>query len=74
MYFQSLIGRLATSRNSTISEFLPNFQSLIGRLATPEVEAPDVCDSCFQSLIGRLATVLEGLEALGDARLSIPHR
>ena len=73
--FQSLIGRLATSKPRPGCSGAYRFQSLIGRLATADPVASPKQKKGFQSLIGRLATSARELEPDGLlVPLSIPHR
>ncbi len=56
MMFQSLIGRLETSRDAVPVAGVLEFQSLIGRLETEYLRAELGYLNEFQSLIGRLET------------------
>ena len=54
--FQSLIGRLKTTRGNHEGTIAREFQSLIGRLKTARHLYVQTAYDSFQSLIGRLKT------------------
>ena len=66
LWFQSLIGRMATPLDKSLHRPPDGFQSLIGRMATFSLLSLAFCRHKFQSLIGRMATDWEGRIAVGQ--------